>query len=82
MEKVVSGEHGDEQNNFTEDPVEKIHIEIPNGTSNDLLDNVDMEEPVFVDVQEDAGAKDLQSTEMVTEVALSPSMRQVYEQHY
>ena len=51
-------------------------------TSNDLLDNVDMEEPVFVDVQEDAGAKDLPSTEMVTEVALSPSMCQVYEQHY
>ena len=33
LEKVVSGEHGDEQNNLTEDPVEEIHAETPNGTS-------------------------------------------------
>ena len=27
LEKVVSGEDGDEQNNLTEDPVEEIHVE-------------------------------------------------------
>ena len=37
LEKVVSGEHGDEQNNLTEDPVEEIHVETPNETSNDLV---------------------------------------------
>ena len=36
LAKVVSGENGDEQNNFTEDPVEEIHVEIPDETSNDL----------------------------------------------
>ena len=35
LEKVVSAELGDEQNNLTEDPVEEIHVETPNGTSND-----------------------------------------------
>ena len=33
-----------------------------------------MKGPVFVDVQEEVGAEDLRSTEMVTEVARSPSM--------
>ena len=74
MEKVVSVEHGDEQNNFTEDPVEEIRVETPNGTSNDLVDIADVEGPVFVDVQEETGAEDLPSTEMVTEVARFPSM--------
>ena len=40
--KDVSGEHVDEQNNLTENHVEKIHLETPNGTSNDLLHNADM----------------------------------------
>ena len=35
LEKVISGERGDVQNNLTEDPVEEIHVEIPNATSND-----------------------------------------------
>ena len=48
--KVVSGEHGDEQNNLNEDLVEEIRVEAPNGTSNNLVDSADMEEPVFVDV--------------------------------
>ena len=33
-----------------------------------------MEGPVFVEVQEETGAEDPSSTEMVTEVARSPSM--------
>ena len=74
MEKVVSGEYGDEKNNLTEGPVEETHVESPNGTSNDLVDNADMEGPVFVDVQEETGAEDLPSIELVTEVARSPSM--------
>ena len=63
LERVVSGEHKDEQNNLIKDSVEEIHVETPNGTSNDLVDNADMEEPVFVDVQEETGTKDLPSTE-------------------
>ena len=42
LEKDVSGEHVDEQNNLTENHVEKIHLETPNGTSHDLLHNADM----------------------------------------
>ena len=64
----------DEQNNLIVDSVEEIHVETPNVTSNDLVDNADMEGPVFVDVQEETGAEDLPSTEMVTEVARSLSM--------
>ena len=71
LEKVVSGKHGDEQNNLSEDPVEEIHVEAPNGLRNDL---VDMKGAVFVDVQKETVAEDLPSTEMVTEVARSPSM--------
>ena len=67
MEKVVSGEHGDKQNNVTEDRNE-------NGTSNDLVDNADIEGPVFADVQKETGAEELSSTKMVTEVTLFPSM--------
>ena len=59
LEKVVSGEHEDKQNNLTEDPFKEIHVETPNGTSNDLVDNADTEGPVFVDVQEKADAEDL-----------------------
>ena len=62
LEKVLSGEHGDKQNNLTEDPVEEIYVETPNGTSNNLVDNANMEGPVFVDVQEEKGAEDLLST--------------------
>ena len=72
FEKVVSGEHRDEQNNLTQDPIEEIHIGSWHGTRNDLVDNTDMEVPVFVDVQKETGAADLPSTEMVTEIALSP----------
>ena len=75
LDKAVgSGEHGDEQSNLTQDPVEEIHVETLNVISNDLVDNADMEGPVFVDVQEETGGEDLPSTEMVTEVARSPSM--------
>ena len=74
LEKVVSGEHGDKQNNLTEDPVEEIHVKTPNGTRNDLVDNENMEGSVFVDVQVKKGAEDLPSTEIATEVACSPSM--------
>ena len=51
LEKVLSGEHWDKQNNLTEDPVEEIYVETPNGTSNNLVDNANMEGPVFVDVR-------------------------------
>ena len=50
LEKVVSGEHGNEQNILPEDPVADIHVETPNGTRNDLVDDADMEGPVLVDV--------------------------------
>ena len=43
-------------------------------TSNDLVDNPDMERPVFVDVQEEICAEDLPSTEMVAKFVRSPSM--------
>ena len=62
LEKVLSGEHGDKQNNLTEDPVEEIYVETPNRTSNNLVDNANMEGPVFVDVQEEKCAEDLLST--------------------
>ena len=74
LEKAVSGEHGNGQYNLTEDPVEEIHVETPNRASNDLLDNADMEGPVFVDVHEGTGAEDLPSTEMVTKAIRSPSI--------
>ena len=48
LDKAVSGEHGDEQNNVTKDPVEEIHVETLNGTTNDLVNNADVEGPVFV----------------------------------
>ena len=54
--------------------VEEIHVKTLNGTSNDFVDNTDMEGPVFVGVQGETGAQYLPSTEMVTEVARSPSM--------
>ena len=53
LEKVVFGEHGDEQNNLTDDPVEEIHVETRNGTSNDSVHNVEIEGPVFIDVEEE-----------------------------
>ena len=74
LEKVVSGEHGGEQNNLTQDPVEEINVKTPDGTSNGLVDNADLEESVFFDVQEETRAEDLPSTEMVTKVARSSSM--------
>ena len=74
LEKVVSEEHGDEQNNLTKDPVEEIYLETPKETSYDLVNNADIEGPVFVDVQEETGAEDLPSREMITDVVRSPSM--------
>ena len=51
LEKVVSGEHEDKQNNLTEDSVEEIHVETSNGTSINLVDNADIEGSVFIEVQ-------------------------------
>ena len=42
LEEVVSGKHGDEQNNLTEDPAEEVQLESPKWTSNNLVDNADM----------------------------------------
>ena len=42
LEKIISGEQGDEQNNLTKDPAERIHLEIQNWTSSDFLHNADM----------------------------------------
>ena len=53
LEKVVFGEHGDKQNNLTDDPVEEIHVETRNWTSNDSVHNVEIEGPVFIDVEEE-----------------------------
>ena len=51
LEKEVSGEHKDKQNNLTEDSVEEIHVETSNGTSINLVDNADIEGSVFIEVQ-------------------------------
>ena len=40
LEIAVSGEHGNGRNKLTEEPIEEIHVETPNGTTKDLVDNV------------------------------------------
>ena len=65
LEKIVSRQYGDEQNDPTEDPtaVER----------NDLLDIADAEGSVL-EFQEETCGEDVPSTEMVTEIAHSPSI--------
>ena len=72
LEKIVSREYWDEQNNLTEDPLKEIHVETMNRTSNNLVDNADMEGLLHVDIQEETSAEDIPSTKMVTEVACFP----------
>ena len=63
-EEEMSDEHphGDKQNNLTKDPVvEGNDGETPNGSSDDLPDNVDNEGTVL-EVKEETSVKDFQST--------------------
>ena len=58
QEKVVPREHGDEQNNLTEDTVEEIHVEtllpLPHLITPRMVpvDNADIEGSVFVEAKE------------------------------
>ena len=62
LEKIISGQNGDEQNDPTEDPT----IE-----ENDLPDITDAECSVL-EFQEETCEEDVSSTEMVTEIPRSP----------
>ena len=51
LEKVVSGEHGGEQSNLTQDPVEEINVKTPDGTSNNPIHrNGNKSSPFFINV--------------------------------
>ena len=64
LEKIISGQDGDEQNDSTED----LTVE-----ENDLTDITDAEGSVL-EFQEETCEKDVPSTEMVTEVPRSASI--------
>ena len=64
LEKIISGQDGDKQNDPTEDPTVE---------ENDLPDITDAERSVL-EFQEEACEEDLPSTEMVTEIPLSLSI--------
>ena len=64
LEKIISSQDGDEQNDPTEDPTL---------AENDLPDITDAEGSVL-EFQEETCEEDVQSTEMVTEIAHSPSI--------
>ena len=64
LEKIISGQDGDEQNDPTEDPTVE---------ENDLPDITDAEGSVL-EFQEETYEEYVSSTEMVTEVLLSPSI--------
>ena len=64
LEKIISGQDGDEQNDPTEDPTFE---------ENDLPDITDTEGPVL-EFQEETCDEDVPSTEMVTEIPRSPSI--------
>ena len=63
LEKIISGQHRDKQNDPTEDPSFK---------ENDLPDIIDAEGSVL-EFQEETCEEDVPSTEMVTEISRSPS---------
>ena len=64
LEKIVSGQDGDEQNDPTEDPTLK---------ENDLPDITDTERSVL-EFQEGTCEEDVPSTGMVTEIPRAPSV--------
>ena len=64
LEKIISGQDGDEQNDPTEDPTVE---------ENDLPDITDAEGSVL-EFQEETCEEDVPSTEMVTEIPRSPSI--------
>ena len=64
LEKKISGQDGDEQNDPTEDPTVE---------EDDLPDITDVEGSVL-EFQEETCEEDVLSTEMVTEIACSPSI--------
>ena len=64
LEKIISGQDGDEQNDPTEDPTVE---------ENDLPDITDAEGSVL-EFQEETCEEDVPSTEMVTEIPHSPSI--------
>ena len=64
LEKIISGQDGDEQNDPTEDPTVE---------ENDLPDITDAEGSVL-EFQEETCEEDVSSTEMVTEIPRSPSI--------
>ena len=64
LEKIISGQVGDEQNDPTEDPTVE---------ENDLPDITDAEGSVL-ESQEETCEEDVPSTKMVTEIPCSPSI--------
>ena len=62
LQKIISGQDGDEQNDPTEDPTVE---------ENDLPD---ITEGSVLEFQEETCEKDVPSTEMVTEIPCSPSI--------
>ena len=64
LEKIISGQDGDEQNDPTEDPTVE---------ENDLPDITDAEGSVL-EFQEETCEEDVLSTEMVEEIPHSPSI--------
>ena len=64
LEKIISGQDGDEQNDPTEDPTVE---------ENDLPDITHAEGSVF-EFQEETCEEDVPSPEMVTEIPRSPSI--------
>ena len=64
LEKIISGQDGDEQNDPTEDPTVE---------ENDLPDITDAEGSVL-EFQEETLEEDVSSTKMVTEIPRSPSI--------
>ena len=64
LEKIISGQDGDEQNDPTEDPTVE---------ENDLPDITDAEGSVL-EFQEETCEEDVPSTEMVTEIPRSSSV--------
>ena len=62
LEKIISGQDRDAQNDPTEDPTVE---------ENDLLDITDAEGSIL-EFQEETCAEDVPSTEMVTEIPRSP----------
>ena len=64
LEKIISGQDGDEQNDPTEDPT----------VEENLLPDITDAEGSALEIQEETCEEDVPSTEMVTEIPCSPSI--------